>query len=189
MIFVTVGNSIKGVEFHRLIKEMDGIARDLNEDVVAQIGTIEDRPRHIQSFGYLNYVEILEYFKRASMIVGHCGVGTVIQALTYGKPIILVPRSKTYGEHIDDHQAELANKLRGREGIFVVDQMGQLRDTILEVKHLVEEKGLKPRFSDERKRLLDFLQDYLRGVKRTRVREVQTMNGGRMKNEDSNHRQ
>jgi len=26
MIFVTVGNSIKGVEFHRLIREMDDIA-------------------------------------------------------------------------------------------------------------------------------------------------------------------
>ena len=165
MIFVTVGNSIKGVEFHRLIQEMDGIARDLNEDVVAQIGTIEDPPRHLRSFSYLNYVEILEYFKQASMIVGHGGVGTVIHALTYGKPLILVPRSKTYGEHIDDHQAELASKLRGREGIFVVDQMGQLRETILEVKHLVEERGLQPRFSPERNRLLSFLEDYLRRCK------------------------
>ena len=159
MIFVTVGNSIKGVEFHRLIQEMDSIARDLNEEVVAQIGTIEDPPRHIQWFSYLNYVEIMEYFKRASMIVGHCGVGTVIHALTFGKPMILVPRSKTHGEHIDDHQTELAGKLRGREGFFVVDQMGQLRETILRVKHLVEEKRLRPRFSHERSRLLSFLRE------------------------------
>jgi UDP-N-acetylglucosamine transferase subunit ALG13 len=57
MIFVTVGNSIKGVEFHRLIREMDDIARDLKEEVIAQIGFIEDPPRHIRSFSYLNYVE------------------------------------------------------------------------------------------------------------------------------------
>jgi UDP-N-acetylglucosamine transferase subunit ALG13 len=107
-------------------------------------------------------VEIMEYFKRASMIVGHGGVGTVIHALTYGKPLILVPRSKAHGEHIDDHQAELAEKLRGREGIFVVDQMVQLRETILEVKHLVGAKGLQPRFSHERDRLLSFLGDYLK---------------------------
>jgi beta-1,4-N-acetylglucosaminyltransferase len=162
MIFVTVGNSIKGVEFHRLIREMDDIARDLGEEVVAQIGFIEQPPQHIQSFSYLSLVDILDYFKRATMIVGHCGVGTVIHALTYGKPMILVPRSKSYGEHIDDHQAELANKLRGKEGIFVVDEMGQLRETILNVKHLVEEKGLQPRFSPERSRLLSFLKDYLR---------------------------
>jgi UDP-N-acetylglucosamine transferase subunit ALG13 len=162
MIFVTVGNSIKGVEFHRLIREMDVIARDLSEEVVAQVGYIEDPPRHLRSFSYLNYVEIMEYFKRASMIVGHGGVGTVIHALTYGKPLILVPRSKAYGEHIDDHQAELAHKLREREGIFVVDEMGQLRDTILRVKHLVEEKGLRPRFSNERNRLFSFLEDYLK---------------------------
>jgi UDP-N-acetylglucosamine transferase subunit ALG13 len=164
MIFVTVGNSIKGVEFHRLIQEMDGIARDLGEEVVAQIGYIEDPPRHLRSFSHLNYVEILEYFKRASMIVGHGGVGTVLHALTYGKPLILVPRSKTHGEHIDDHQAELGNKLRGREGIFVVDQMDRLRETILEVKHLVEGKGLRPRFSSERARLLSFLEDYLKRI-------------------------
>ena len=32
MIFVTVGNSIKGVEFYRLIQKIDEIAGDLNEE-------------------------------------------------------------------------------------------------------------------------------------------------------------
>ena len=165
MIFVTVGNSIKGVEFHRLIKEMDGIAHDLNEEVVAQIGFIEEPPQHIKSFSYLNYVEILEYFKRASMIVGHCGVGTVINGLAYGKPIILVPRSRAYGEHIDDHQFELADQLKGMEGIFVVEDIGQLRTTILEVKGLLEKRRLEPCFSNERNRLLAFVKNYVETCK------------------------
>ena len=161
MIFVTVGNSIKGVEFHRLIREMDDISRDLKEDVVAQIGFIEDPPRHIRSFSYMNYVEIQSYFRQASMIVGHCGVGTVINGLGYGKPVILVPRAKAHGEHIDDHQFELAYRLKGMEGIFVVEDTGQLRPTILEVRRLLEKKALEPHFSKERARLLAFMRDYV----------------------------
>jgi UDP-N-acetylglucosamine transferase subunit ALG13 len=165
MIFVTVGNSIKGVEFHRLIREMDDIARDLKEDVIAQIGFIEDPPRHIRSFSYMNYVEIQGYFRQASIIVGHCGAGTVINGLAYGKPIILVPRSKARGEHIDDHQFELARKLKGMEGIFVVEDIGQLRPTILEVKGLLERKGLQPHFSNERARLLTFMKNYVEAIR------------------------
>ena len=164
MIFVTVGNSIKGVEFHRLIREMDDIARDLQEEVVAQIGFIEDPPPHIRSFSYLNYVEIRSYFLQASMIVGHCGVGTVINGLGYGKPVILVPRAKAHGEHIDDHQFELAYKLKGMEGIFVVEDIGQLRPTILEVRRLLEKKALDPHFSNERARLLAFMRDYVGAI-------------------------
>lgn len=162
MIFVTVGNSIKGVEFHRLIKEMDEIAHDLNEEVVAQIGFIKEAPQHIKTFSFLNYNEILEYFKRASMIVGHCGAGTVINGLAYGKPIILVPRSKTYRELIDDHQIELASKLKGMQGIFIVDDLNRLKETILHVKALLETKQAEPSFSQERDRLLSFIRMFVR---------------------------
>jgi len=161
MIFVTVGNSIKGVEFYRLIREIDEIARDLNEEVVAQIGFIEEHPKNIKYFSYLNYVEILEYFRKSSIIIGHCGVGTVINGLAFKKPIILVPRSRTYGEHIDDHQFELADKLKGREGIFVVDDILNLRKTIFEVRELVAKGGCEPHFSQERDRLIDFLRSYV----------------------------
>jgi UDP-N-acetylglucosamine transferase subunit ALG13 len=164
MIFVTVGNSIKGVEFHRLIREMDEIARDLKEDVVAQIGYIKDPPRHIRSFRYMNYVEIQTYFQQASMIVSHCGVGTVIHGLAHGKPIILLPRSKAHGEHIDDHQFELAHRLKGMEGIFVVEDVDQLRPTILEVRSLLEKNALAPHFSSERVRLLSFMRNYVQAL-------------------------
>ena len=159
MIFVTVGNSIKGVEFHRLIREVDDLAKELNEEVVAQIGFIEDPPKHIKSFSYLNYVEILEYFRKASIIIGHCGVGTVLNGLIYRKPTILVPRSKSQGEHIDDHQRELADKLKGREGFFVVEDISDLRKTILEVRESLKGKGVAPGFSEEREHLLGFLKD------------------------------
>jgi UDP-N-acetylglucosamine transferase subunit ALG13 len=141
------------------------LAKDLNEEVVAQIGFIEDPPKNIKSFNYLNYVEIQEYFRKASIIIGHCGVGTVLNGLAFKKPTIVVPRSRTYGEHIDDHQLELAGKLKGREGFFVVEDIGDLRKTILDVRELIKKGRHEPRFSAERDRLLSFLRGFVKDCK------------------------
>ncbi len=167
MIFVTVGNSIKGVEFYRLIRKIDEIAGELKEEVVAQIGFIDETPKNMKWFKYLNFMEILKYFSDASLIIGHSGVGTVINAIAYKKPLILVPRSSTHGEHIDDHQMELARQLRGMEGIFVVDDIEELKATILKVTHLIETKSVEPRFSPERDRLLSFIRGFVADHKRS----------------------
>jgi UDP-N-acetylglucosamine transferase subunit ALG13 len=161
MIFVTVGNSIKGVEFYRLIHKIDEIAGDLKEEIVAQIGFIDEYPKHIKWFQYLNFMEILKYFEEASLIIGHSGVGTVINAIAYKKPLILVPRSSTHGEHIDDHQGELAEQLRGTKGIFIVKDVEELKPTILKVMGMIENKSVEPCFSPERARLLSFIKDYV----------------------------
>ncbi|MBA4417707.1 MAG: beta-1,4-galactosyltransferase [Syntrophus sp. (in: bacteria)] len=161
MIFVTVGNSIKGVEFYRLIHKIDEIAGDLKEEVVAQIGFIDEHPKHIKWFQYLNFMEILKYFEEASLIIGHSGVGTVINAIAYKKPLILVPRSSIHGEHIDDHQRELALQLRGMEGVFIVEDVEELKPTILKVMDLIESKSIEPCFSPERARLISFIKDYV----------------------------
>ena len=161
MIFVTVGNSIKGVEFHRLIQKIDEIAGELDEEVVAQIGFIEDEPQHMKWFQYLNFMDILKYFKEATMVIGHGGVGTVLNAIQYKKPLVLVPRSSAEGEHHDDHQMELARQLKGAEGIFVVDNIEDLKPTILKVRELLKTTTIEPRFSPERDRLLSFIKDYV----------------------------
>ncbi|MDR2018245.1 MAG: hypothetical protein LBQ00_05155 [Syntrophobacterales bacterium] len=161
MIFVTVGNSIKGVEFRRLIQKIDEIAEELDEEVVAQIGLIEDEPKHMKWFQHLNFIDILKYFKEASMIIGHGGVGTIINAIQYKKPLVLVPRSSAEGEHHDDHQMELARQLKGAEGIFVVDNIENLKPTIMKVKDLLNKMIIESRFPPERDRLLSFIRDYV----------------------------
>lgn len=164
MIFVTVGNSIKGVEFHRLITKIDEIAAELEEEIVAQIGFIDQYPKNIKWFPYLNFTEVLDYFEKASIIIGHGGVGTVINAIAYRKPLIIVPRSSSYGEHLDDHQMELAVKLKGLEGIFVVDDIEKLKVTVLEVKERISKKLIEPVFSEERQQLLRFIGDYVQRI-------------------------
>lgn len=167
MIFVTVGNSIKGVEFRRLIAKIDDIATELNEEVIAQIGFIDEHPKNIQWFAYLSFTEALSYFKEASLIIGHSGVGTVINAITYKKPLIVVPRSSMYGEHFDDHQLEFAEVIRDMEGIFVVHDIENLKSTVLEVRNKIMKNLIEPRFSDERQRLLGFIRNYVQEINKS----------------------
>lgn len=170
MIFVTVGNSIKGVEFYRLINKIDHIAGELEEEVVAQIGFIDNYPKNIKWFAYLSFIEVLSYFERASMIIGHGGVGTVINAITYKKPLIIVPRSSTYGEHFDDHQLELAAQLQELESIFVVDDIENLKTIVLEVRERIKKELIQPAFSAERQRLLGFIREFVQDCKKSLAR-------------------
>jgi UDP-N-acetylglucosamine transferase subunit ALG13 len=47
-------------------------------------------------------------------VVAHAGTGSALAALEAGKCAILVPRERAHGEHVDDHQVEMARELAGR---------------------------------------------------------------------------
>lgn len=133
MIYVTVGSAVEGMEFDRLIRKMDEIAPRLDERVVMQIGSSAYQPRHTSFFSYAPFQEMLEYFHKAKMVVGHCGSGTVLNAIRFEIPLIVVPRMVALGEHdLDDHQMVLAKKLEGRNGIKVVYDVEMLEASILE---------------------------------------------------------
>ena len=50
----------------------------------------------------------------ADVVVAHAGVGSAFDALDAGRLPILVPRRQAHGEHVDDHQAEVARWLTER---------------------------------------------------------------------------
>ncbi|WP_415639020.1 glycosyltransferase [Prescottella defluvii] len=52
-------------------------------------------------------------------VITHAGIGNVLRILDRGKLPIVVPRRKSRGEHVDDHQLELCKALN-QKGIGVV---------------------------------------------------------------------
>lgn len=134
MIFVTIGSAVKGIEFTRLIQKMDEIARKIDEEVIMQIGTVPYEPKYASFFTYCSYKEGLKYFEKASMVVGHCGAGTILNALRFQKPIIVVPRRIEFGElNRDDHQIEIAQRLEGSPKIHVVYALEDLEEMVKKV--------------------------------------------------------
>jgi len=153
MIFVAVGLHYQG--FDRLIKAMDEIAPELDEEVVAQTGSSSYAPVNMTFFQRASVPEVEEYFSSARLVVSHAGAGSILTALNYSKPLVVVPRLEKYREHINDHQLELASAVEGR-GIIVVHDMKDLRQAIANAK--------PPKIIDTKGPLVSFLRDYLRGL-------------------------
>lgn len=124
MIFVTVGTS--SWDFLRLIREMDRIAGQSNEDVIMQIGHMKYVPKNAKYFGFASNDKIESLYSTSRIIVSHAGVGSIISALRHSKPLIIVPRMKKYHEHVDDHQCEIAKELENNGKIKVVWDVDKL---------------------------------------------------------------
>lgn len=160
MIFVTIGSAVKGIEFTRLIKKMDEIAGKIDEEVIMQIGTVPYEPKNAKYFRYAPYQENLLYFEKASLVVGHGGTGTILNALRFQVPLVVVPRKHDYGEHADDHQVELAKQLEGHELINVVYELEDLEPAMAKMLAKGKEVG-KGKMSAEKEALIKTLKDFV----------------------------
>lgn len=110
MIFVILGS--QKFQFNRLLKAMDEVIEktNLTEPVFAQIGYSDYLPKHYPYKQFLDAKDFDDYQSKADIIVTHCGTGAIINAVKKGKKVLVVPRLEKYGEHVDDHQIQIADK-------------------------------------------------------------------------------
>jgi len=143
LILVTVGLMYG---FERLVKEMDGIAGRIDEAVIMQIGETTYKPKNARYFRFTSNEDIDRLYGNARVVACHAGVGSILTALEHGKPVIAVPRRKKYGEHVDDHQLEIARELEKEGRITVVCDVWDLEKVLGDVstvsKTLVENERL-----------------------------------------------
>lgn len=127
MIFVTVGSMFP---FDRLIGAADTWAEaNPGEEVLAQIGT-GTPPRHMSWVRRMDQDAFTRTVRDAEIVVAHAGMGTVITAGRFGKPLVLLPRDVDLGEHNTSHQVATANWLKSRPGIHVAANTGELAGCI-----------------------------------------------------------
>lgn len=129
MILVTVGMQLS---FDRLIKSMDEIALSLDMPVIAQTGLGEFNPVNMEAHDRIAPDKFEALVKQSQLIVSHAGIGTVLTAQRFQKPILLVPRRADLGEHRNDHQLATASKLHGRPGVLVAMDEAELHERIIE---------------------------------------------------------
>jgi beta-1,4-N-acetylglucosaminyltransferase len=126
LIFVTVGGMRA---FERLVKEMDRIAGELDEQVVMQLGSTDYEPKNCDYFRFMPRNDMEEFHAGARVVVCHAGSGSILTTLAHNKPLVLVPRLKRYGEVFDDHQLEIAREMESR-GVTVVYDISNLESAI-----------------------------------------------------------
>ena len=117
MIFATVGTQLP---FDRLIVSIDKWCENHNENkAFAQIGQTRHKPRNLPFAKTLERSQFAKNVADCTVIVSHAGMGTVFTALDARKPIILMARQSSYGEHRNDHQLATVDRLEGRTGIHI----------------------------------------------------------------------
>ncbi len=75
--------------------------------------------------------EFLAEARRADVVVSHAGVGTILSLLELGTCPLVVPRTASRGEHVDDHQREICEALMCSDLAVVVGDPERLGDTEL----------------------------------------------------------
>ena len=128
MIFVTIGTQLP---FDRLIKIIDELAPQLNEEVIAQVYQCGFTPQNIKTVDFLAPDEFNTLFDKARLIISHAGMGTILSALQKDKPIIVFPRIAALGEHRNEHQLATARKFKEMRTVNVAMNEEELTSMLL----------------------------------------------------------
>jgi UDP-N-acetylglucosamine transferase subunit ALG13 len=124
VILLSVGTQLP---FDRLICTVDRWAADRGRtDVVAQIGPTQYRPIAMQSFAHIAYDRFRELQQQCTVMVCHAGMGSIITAMEFGKPIIIMPRDHRLGEHRNGHQFATLRQFGDRPGIYAAENESEL---------------------------------------------------------------
>jgi UDP-N-acetylglucosamine transferase subunit ALG13 len=123
MIFATVGTQLA---FPRLTKALDEYASTTDEEIIAQVcDETEPRP-NLNVRGMIEPKEFNKIFSHARVVVAHAGIGTILTARDYRRPLIIVPRRHALGEHRNNHQVATASALKDLPGVHVAMEIEQM---------------------------------------------------------------
>lgn len=107
-IFVICGT--QKFQFDRLISALDHQIEEglVKASVFGQIGGGSYEPTHFPYARFMDDADFKDEIRKADLIVTHSGTGSIVNSLKSGKKVIVVPRLAKYGEHVNDHQLEIA---------------------------------------------------------------------------------
>jgi UDP-N-acetylglucosamine transferase subunit ALG13 len=122
MMLVTVGSS--PFPFDRLLRAVDNWR--VEEEVVVQHGPSAIRPRHARCIDYLSFDELGELVRGARVVVMHAGVGSILTVLAEQRQPVVVPRQRSFGEAVDDHQVAFARRAHELGLVTLVEDIERL---------------------------------------------------------------
>jgi len=128
VIFVTVGTHHQ--PFERLLSALERLPE---QELTVQFGTGTPPRSASAAAAFMGFDEVLSHLERARVVITHAGVGSILSAVRLGHTPIVVARRRRFGEHVDDHQAELTRALASRGGVVAVWDVATLSDALAAV--------------------------------------------------------
>ena len=158
MIFATVGTQLP---FDRMIAALDEWAGEqLDRRVFAQVGPGRYVPRHIEHRRFVAPAECRARMAAADAIVAHAGMGTILSALEMGKPLLVIPRRASLGEHRNEHQLATARRFADTGQLLVAFDEHELAEQLDELQRRGRPERISPFASDQ---LITALRQFIDG--------------------------
>lgn len=153
------------MSFDRMVRAVDEWAgRRGRTDVFAQIGPTDWRPAHVRWTQFLEPPEFAQRVKEAEVIVAHAGMGSIITAMTTGKPILVMPRRGDLRETRNDHQIATAARFRELGRVAVALDENELCTQLDRLDELKSDSAVGPWASEQ---LITTIQTFISGENRS----------------------
>jgi UDP-N-acetylglucosamine transferase subunit ALG13 len=162
MIFVITGTERYPLD--RMVHEVDRLvgAGIIKSSVFVQLGSSTYEPNYCDWKRFMSFGEMCEKIEKADTVIAHAGAGTTLLCVQLKHRPILFPRSKQFGEHIDDHQLSFAKKFETTGFINVAYELADLA-TLSQVSTKSPENMLKNTTRTQLIKHLDTIVEQLTG--------------------------
>ena len=156
MIFVTLGTQDKGFArlLHAIQKQIDN--GNIKDRVVVQAGYTKFESKDMEIFDYIPKDEFEDLMATCDLLITHGGVGSIMNGLDAGKKIIAAARLKEFGEHTNNHQLQIIEKLEESEHLIALDDFEKLDEALEKVKDMKFKK-----YKHNVNKIIKYLEDYI----------------------------
>ena len=150
-IFVSVGNA--PAPFDRMLRMVDEAVARLGfggVSGVCQHGTSTFCPRALEPRRLLSRAEFERELDLADVVIAHAGVGTLWSAIRLGHRPLVIPRRAALGEHVNDHQLDIAQEISPSGQVLWIQSVDDLTAALVDFAHGERRRG-PPVTEDERR--------------------------------------
>lgn len=136
MILVLCGTQKQ--DFSRMVRLIEELADE--DEIIIQAGHSKYQSNKMKIFDFITSEELTKLYDQADYIVTHGGAGSMFQAVKAGKKTLVFPRLAKYGEHVDDHQLQLASKLAELGYLQVFNDGDEIKTSFAKLQKFVPKR-------------------------------------------------
>lgn len=130
MIYVTLGT--QKFQFDRILKKLDQLIenKSIEDEIAVQCIYHTYKPKNFEVFKLKPIEEVEEILKKSKLVITHAGTGSLVQCIKFKKHTVVVPRLVDFGEHVDNHQIEIASVFETKGNATVITDINDLEQYV-----------------------------------------------------------
>lgn len=159
MIFFTVGSNMPFNRMQQIIDDWAG--KNKKVEIYGQIGKYINKPKNFKYCESMPPSDYVEMIKKCDIVVSHAGMGSILTAMKYEKPIIIFPRRADLKEHRNEHQIHTINKFKNYNGVYTAIEEKDFKKLLKSQSKLSECEKISHYASDS---LIGAIKEFIEGV-------------------------